>query len=189
LALGLGVALAAGAQSGAPAQNLSPTVAAVQKLADSVDRADVALQAKKIVEADGCGVSRVFTLRRPQRGGGVGIGSAVRAGHKDSIDDLVRDWSGPKPPTKEELQAHQKDLLQVARVLQAMAELAPFRSDIYLPRDNEKMAEDWRQVSAEFKTLTRALRDAIEKTEPAEARQVSVRLQRTCKSCHKLAGM
>jgi hypothetical protein len=163
-------------------------VAAGPNLADSLDRPDVALQAKKIVELDGCGVSRVFTLRRPQRGGGVGIGSAVRAGHRDSIDDLVRDWSGPKPPTKAELQAHQKDLLQVTRVLQAMAELAPFRSDIYLPRDNKEMAEEWRRVSAEFKTLTRALRDAVETTEPAQTRQVAVRLQRTCNTCHKLVG-
>jgi hypothetical protein len=189
LALGLGVALAGSAQPGAPEGGLSPTVAAVQKLADGVDRADVALQAKKIVEElDGCEVSRVFTLRRPRRGG-VGIGSAVKAGHRDSIDDLVRDWSGPRPPTKEELQAHRKDLLRVARVLQAMAELAPFRREIYVPKNDERRAADWRQVSAEFKTVSRALRDAIEKTDPAETHRVAVRLRRTCGACHKLVGL
>ncbi len=188
LAIGLGAALSASAQPGTPERNLSPTVAAVLKLSERLDRADVTLQAKKIVdEFDGCEVSRVFTLKKPRRGG-VGIGSAVKAGHKDSIEDLVRDWSGPRPPTKEELQTHQKDLLQVSRVLQAMAELAPFRRDIYVPKNNEKMAEDWRQVSAEFKTVTRALRDAIKKTEPAKTRQAAVQLQRTCSSCHKLVG-
>jgi hypothetical protein len=187
-ALGLGMALAASAQPGTPERDLSPTVAAVQKLADSLDRADVTVQAKKIVdEFDGCEVSRVFTLKRPRRGG-VGIGSAVKAGHKNSIEDLVRDWSGPKPPTKDELRTHQKDLLRVARVLQVMAELAPFRRDIYVPKNNEKIAEDWRQVSAEFKTVTRSLRDAIEKAEPAKTRQVAIRLQRTCSTCHKLVG-
>jgi hypothetical protein len=141
-----------------------------------------------VVEYDGCEISQVFTLKRPRRGG-LGIGSAVKAGHKDSIDDLVRGWSGPRPPTRDELETHQQDLLQVARVLQAMAELAPFRAQIYVPRDNKPMAESWQQVSAEFKVVTRALRDAIERTDPAETRRVAVRLQRTCSTCHKLIGV
>jgi hypothetical protein len=187
-ALGLGVALAASAQPETLGKNLSPTVAAVQKLADSVDQADVTVRAKKIVDdLDACEVSRVFTVTRPRRGG-VGIGSAVQAGHKDSIEDLVRDWSGPRPPTKDELQTHQKDLLQVARVLQAMAELAPFRKEIYVPANNEKMAKDWRKVSAEFKTVSRDLRDAIDKTDEVQTRRVAVRLQRTCNTCHQLVG-
>jgi hypothetical protein len=189
VALGLGAALAAAAQSGAPGGNLSPTVTAVRNLADTLERPDVSLRAKKIVEEyDGCEISQVFTLRRPRRGG-LGIGSAVKAGHKDSIDELVRDWSGPRPPTKDELETHQKDLLQVARVLQAMAELAPFRAQIYVPRNNEQMAASWRQVSVEFKVVTRALRDAIAKTDPVETRSVAVRLQRTCSACHKLIGL
>jgi hypothetical protein len=188
LALGLGVALAASAEPRPPERSLSPTVAAVKTLADNLDRADVALQAKKIVdELDACEVSRVFALTRPRRGG-VGIGSAVKAGHKDSIEDLIRDWSGARPPTKEELQTHQKDLLQVARVLQAMAEVAPFRVAIYVPENNANMAKDWRKVSAEFRMVTRALRDAIEKTDQAATRQVAVRLQRTCGACHSLVG-
>jgi hypothetical protein len=189
LTLGLGVALVASAQPGTPGSNLSPTIAAVKKLADSVDRPDVARQAKKLVdELDACEVSRVFVLTRPRRGGGLGIGSAVKAGHKDSIEDLVRDWSGPRPPTKEELQTHQDDLLRVARVVQAMAELAPFRRDIYVPANNEKMAAGWRQVSAEFKTVSRALREAIEKSDQAETRRAAVQLQQTCNNCHKLVG-
>ena len=65
---------------------------------ETLDRHGLGRRAKKIVdELDACEVSRVFTLKRPRRGG-VGIGSAVKAGHKDSIEDLVRDWSGPRPP-------------------------------------------------------------------------------------------
>jgi hypothetical protein len=163
-------------------------VAAVQKLADAVDRPDVSRRAKKLVEElDACEVSRVFGLTRPRRGG-VGIGSAVQAGHKDSIEELVRDWSGPRPPTKEELQTHRKDLQRVARVVQAMAELAPLRKDIYVPANNEKMAEDWRKVSAEFKTVSRALRYAIDKTDEGETQRAAVRLQQACDNCHKIVG-
>ena len=189
VAVGFGLGLVATAQQGTPGTNVNPTVAAVIKLADNLDRPDVSLQAKKMVEElDACAMSLVFTLKRP-RGGGVGIGSAVKAGHKDSIEDLVRNWSGPRPPTREELQTHRKDLLRAARVMQAMAELAPFRVHIYVPKQNEKQVVEWRKVSAEFKVVTRALRDGIEKTEPAETRKAAVRLQRTCSSCHQLVGL
>src|SRR5262245_11497600 len=147
LALSLGVGLVADAQTGPPPRKINPTVAAVLKLADNLEREDVCLQAKKIVEEmDACAISQVFTLRRP-RGGGPGIGSAVKAGHKDSIEDLVRNWSGSRPPTREELQTHRKDLVQVARVLQAMAEVAPFRVNIYVPKENKQKVEAWRKVS------------------------------------------
>jgi hypothetical protein len=183
----LGVGLVAAGQTGKPVEH-SPAVAAVLKLADNLEAPDVAIQAKKIVtEINPCGVSRVFTVRRPPRGG-VGIGSAVQAGHKDSIDDLVRDWAGARPPTLKELQTHRKDLLQVSRVLQAMAELAPHRVSEYVPQKDEKRAGEWRKVSAEFKAATRELRDAVEKTKPDETRKAAVRLKQTCVACHMLVG-
>jgi hypothetical protein len=165
----------------------SPAVAAVLKLANNVDEPDVADKAKKIVdEIDPCGISRVFTIRRPR--GGVGIGSAVKAGHRDSIEDLVQDWAGSRPPTLQELQTHQKDLLQVTRVLQAMAELAPHRWPNYVPQKEKGHIEEWRKVSAEFKAVTRDLREAVTATEPAETRKAAVRLNQTCAACHKVAG-
>ena len=183
--LGLGLALYAAAQP-AP-KPPRPAVAAILKLADDLDGKDVPLRARKIVEEhDSCSISQVFTLG--QRGG-AGVGSAVKAGHKDSIEDLVRNWSGSRPPTREELQTHQKDLLRVARVVQAMAEVAPFRVVIYVPKEDKKKAEEWRKVSADFKVVARAFRDGIEKAAPAEARKAAVRLQRTCSSCHQLVGL
>src|SRR5262249_3289178 len=151
------------------------SVAAVLRLADNLDRPDLASQAKKVVEeGDPCDISLVFTRKRPRGGGGVGIGSAVKAGHQDRIDHLVKNRSGPRPPTSEELQAHHQDLLRVARVVQAMAELAPFREKFYVSKTNEKKAAEWRKVSAEFKTVARAFRDAIESKEPTETRKAAV---------------
>lgn len=188
LAIGLVLALVGGAQPTAPPSGLSPTVAAVQSLADSLDQGDVARRARKIVEElNPCEVSRVFSLRRPRRGG-VGIGSAVKAGHRDSIEDLILDWSGRKPPTRDELQEHKKDLLRVARVLQSMAELAPYRRETYMPPNNDKMHANWQQLCAQFKTVSRDLHEAIDKGEEAQTRQVAVRLQLTCSYCHQLVG-
>ncbi len=79
--LGSGATLVANAQQETKDKDLSPTVAAVLKLAHCLDRPDVAVEAKRMVqELDACEMSRVFSVKRPRRGG-VGIGSAVKAGH------------------------------------------------------------------------------------------------------------
>jgi len=188
LLLGLGLGLLAVAQ---PAAQQKPrrAVDAILELSDNLDRPDVSARAKKIVEDyDSCDISSVFVARSSGRGG-AGIGSAVQAGHRDRIDALVQDWAGPRPPTRAELKAHRKDLLKVARVLQTMAELAPYRMPGFQPREKQQKAEQWRNVSAEFKSVTRELRDTIESRDPAEVRKTAIRLQRTCAACHQLVGV
>jgi hypothetical protein len=187
LVLGLGLGLVASAQPPTPERPVTPEVAAVLKLADNLEQKDVSLQAKRIVEeADPCEISRVFAKRDR---GGAGIGSAARAGHQDGISYLVQDWSGPQPPTREELQTHRKDLLQVARVTQAMAEVAPFRQRYVAGITSgrpEKVAAEWPRVTAEFKTRAREFREAVETSEPGEVRKAAVNLQCTCEACHNL---
>jgi squalene-hopene/tetraprenyl-beta-curcumene cyclase len=165
----------------------NPTVAAVVRLSDELDRPDVSARAKHLVDTlDICDVPLVFLQKRR---GGPGIGSAVQAGHKDSIDDLVNDWSGARPPTWRELQTHQQDLLQVARILQAMAELAPHRVHIYVSKKDEPRTRDWLRIAGEFKTVTRAFRHAIEEADPTVTRKAAVNLQKTCAACHTLVGV
>jgi hypothetical protein len=189
LVLGFGLALGAAAQPQAQKQEFRPAIVAILLLADNLHARDVAEHAKKIVDThDSCDISQVFTPRRNNRGG-PGIGSAVKAGHLDAISALVADWSGSKPPTQKELETHQTDLLKVARVLQAMAELAPYRGALVLPRGNEKKAEEWKAVSAQFKTVTRDLHHAIYQRDAAETRKVAVRLQQTCNACHVVVGL
>lgn len=187
LVCGLGITLFALAQ--APPGKHRPAVAAIVKLSDQLDKPDVAALAKKIVTThDSCEISHVFQIGKR---GGAGIGSAAKAGHHDSIAHLVNDWAGAKPPTRLELETHQDDLLRVARVLQAMAELAPFRGDL-LPmsaKSKEQVAEEWRKVTAEFKTVTRELRDAIDAIDPSATRKAAVRLQKTCTACHLVVGI
>lgn len=185
VALGVGVGVAANAQSSRPPRK-SPTVIAILKLADTLETADLPARAKQIVEElDVCEMPLVF---RDRQRGGAGIGSAAQAGHPDSIEGLVRDWSGAKPPTKQELTAHRADLTRTARTLQVLAELAPHRVHIYVNKDDARRTERWYQVSADFKAVTKDLRAAIESTEPVETRKAAVRLQQTCNGCHNVAG-
>jgi hypothetical protein len=189
-ALCLTLVLVATAQQATPTDQLRPAVAAILKLSNNLNATDVSAQAKKIVEDyDSCDISQVFIHKGPRRGG-LGIGTAVKAGYTDSIGALVRDWAGPRPPTKAVLQAHQKDLLQVARVLQAMAELAPFRNPFAaVANAKDRKTDEWRKVAADFKVVTRRFRDSIQEGEPTTVRKVAVRLEKTCNACHALVGL
>src|SRR5262249_8465875 len=121
------------------------------------------------------------------RRGGAGIGCAAESPNADSIDRLVRRWAGNKPPTKKELQEHQADLLRAARVLQAMAELAPFRQPAYDKGD--KRIEEWRQVAGDFKAVPWELRQGIQQADAVQVRDTALKLNQTCNRCHNLVGI
>jgi hypothetical protein len=151
-------------------------------LADNLKAMDVSCRAETIVKKyDSCDISTIFTIRRR---GGAGIGTAAETAATNSIDHLVRRWSGKKPPTAQELKAHQTDLLRVARVLQAMAELAPHRVPGY--KEGDKRIGEWLKISADFKTVTRELREGIEQLDAAGVGKTSLKLQQTCNQCHTM---
>jgi hypothetical protein len=190
MALVLGLALAASAQPGQPTQpaapkkKLRPAVAAVVELADKLDRVDVPpLAAKLVKEHDACDFSLVFSRW------GAGIGSAVHAGHQDAIVALVKDWCGPRPPTRKELQDHRADLMRVARVMQVMAEVAPHRLEFYVSEKDTENAKEWRQRALEFGNAARDLEKAIAKTNAAATLKMALRVQDACRGCHKVVGI
>jgi hypothetical protein len=157
--------------------------AAILKLADNLEGRDVAEQAKQIVKQhDSCDISSVFRLKRQ---GGLGIGKAVEANRPDGIDRLVLDFSRRKNTTEAELEQYRDDYLRVARVMQAMAELAPYRGAPFT-RNNPERVQEWAKVSVEFKQKTAAFRRAIEEADPKQVRTTAVSLEQTCCACHNL---
>jgi hypothetical protein len=179
--LSLGVVVA---QTPQPTPRKNPAVTAVVELADKLDRVDAAFHAKLLVQQhDACDFSRVFAHR------GAGIGSAVRAGHKDAIEFLVKDWAGPRPPTEQELTEHRADLLRVARVMRVMAELAPHRIDFYVGAKDEPRRKEWQRVTGEFKTVSRKLEKAIGSGDAARTRKAALRVNQVCNACHKIVGI
>src|SRR5262245_50489810 len=184
LALGLAAALVAGAQ---PTVRKIPVVIEIVKLADTLEQGNVSARGKKIIDTfDACDMPMIFRLKER---GGAGIGSAVQAGHKNSIDDLVRDWAGRKPPTQPELDAHRMDLVRTARVLQTLTEMAPHRVDIYIPKNDEKRKEQWFKVAADFKVVTGEFREALEQADVTRTRNIAVKLHKTCMACHQVVGV
>jgi hypothetical protein len=185
LALVLGLGMAA-TQSAQAKGYTNPAVVAITTLADNLDRPGLSLRAKFIVDNfDSCDISTIF---RPYKNGGAGIGSAVNAGHVNSIQNLVQHWSGPKPPTQEELVTHRHDLLKVARVLKVMSELAPLRLALVVPKNDAKRIEAMHKVTGEFKAVAIELHDAIKLAEPQATRKAAITLNQVCQNCHQVAG-
>jgi hypothetical protein len=179
LGLGLGVLLAEPPPDNARQQ----AQAAILRLSDNLEGRDVGERAKQIVQQhDSCDISSVFRLKRQ---GGLGIGKAAEANHPDGIERLVLDMSRRKTTTEAELEQHRDDYLRVAKVMQAMAELAPYRGAPFT-RQNPERVQAWQKVSAEFKQKTAAFRRAVEETDPKGVRTTALSLEQTCCACHVL---
>ena len=157
--------------------------AAIVKLSDNLEAKDVGERAKQIVEQyDSCDISSVF---RRQRGGGLGIGKATEANHPDSVEGLIADFSRRKTTTEAELEQYRDDYVRVAKVMLAMAELAPYRGAPFT-RGDPKRVQVWEEVSAEFRQKTAAFRRAVEDTDPKRVRTTAQSLEETCCACHVL---
>src|SRR5262245_3265498 len=151
-------------------------------LSDNLNDPDVAIMARNIVsDHDSEDISSVFAMREQR--GGLGIGSLVKAGHRDSIERLILDYAR-KAPSKEELDTYQTDLDRTARVLQAMSELAPHRNP-YIGKDTRQNLE-WQRVAADVKFKTAEFREAIKCKEPERVRKAAQNLNHTCCDCHSL---
>src|SRR5262249_50684213 len=132
LGLGWGVLLA----EPPPPNPRTLAQAAILKLSDNLETDDVGERARQIVHHDAsCDISSVFRLKRS---GGLGIGKAAEANHTDSIERLVLDFSRRKTTTEAELEQYRDDYLRVAKVMQAMAELAPYRGAPFTPQEPER---------------------------------------------------
>jgi hypothetical protein len=159
------------------------TQAAIVKLSDNLEARDVGERAKRIVEQyDSCDISSVFRLKRS---GGLGIGKAAEANHVNSVERLVLDFSRKKTTTEAELEQYRDDYVRVAKVMQAMAELAPYRGPPFT-RGVPERVKAWENVSAEFKQKTAAFRRAVEDTDPKRVRTTAQSLEETCCACHVL---
>jgi len=155
--------------------------AAIVNLSDRLDASNTSEMAKKIVaEHQSPDISSIFA---PRHRGGLGIGMATKAGHRDSIDALIRDFAHKKTTTEAELEEYYSDYLRVAKVMQAMAELAPYRASQFV-RDNQDRMIEWQKTALDFKQKTAAFRKAIEEKDPKKVRMTALDLHHTCCDCH-----
>jgi hypothetical protein len=190
LAVGVvGVSLGFGARGigqSDPAERAKQTAAqnAILRLTERLQDKEVSELAKQIVQEHASeDISSVFTLKSR---GGLGIGKLTEvAGTQDGIERLVQKLRARKTITEAEIEKYSADYLRVARVLQAMAELAPHRASERVRKD-ERRAKEWAEVSHEFKVRTAEFRQAVEEKDPKKLRLAARALNDTCCHCHGL---
>jgi hypothetical protein len=135
----------------------------IEKIAKDLAAKDVPERAKLIVKQhDSCDISSVFKMKRH---GGFGIGKLTELGYQDSVEHFVINVGKRKTTTESDLEKYQADFLRVATMMQAMAELAPYRAPPHVKND-EKQTKKWAEVANDFKSKTAAFRKAIEEKDP-----------------------
>jgi hypothetical protein len=182
LAVAGSLAVAADPPANNPAKLAQADIVA---LSQNLNAPDVADRARKIVQThDSCDISTIFTMKTR---GGHGIGaSAEELKHRDSIEHWVIHLSRSKTMTEALLEKYQADYVRTAKVLQAMAELAPFRAPPQVEK-HPTQSKEWKKVTTEFKADTAAFRAAIEEKDPKKLRFAAQKLHHSCCNCHSLA--
>lgn len=158
---------------------------AILKLGDSLDAKDVADQARKIVKEHASeDISSVFKMRTK---GGLGIGKLTEVESTgDGVERLIMKLRARRTISEAEIEKYSADYLRVAKIMQAMAELAPFRAPLVVQR-NAKQSQEWREVATEFKDGALAFRKAVDERDPKKLRLAALKMNDTCCHCHELA--
>ena len=156
----------------------------ILRLGDNVDAKDVAERAQRIVQShDSDDISSVFMLRNQ---GGLGIGKLTEIeAIPDGIGRLMQRLRNRKTITEAEIDKYSTDYLRVAKVMQAMAELAPYRANERVLK-SAKLSEEWREVAKEFKEGAAEFRKAVDEKDPKKLRLAASAMQNTCCHCHGL---
>jgi hypothetical protein len=178
LTLGLGLAML---PADPPPDREKLAQAAIVKLSEHLDANDVPDQAKKIVHDFAS--DEISSIFRKKDQGGLGIGSAAEVIHQDGIERMIRDLSRRKTISEAELEKYQVDYVRVAKVMQAMAQLAPYRANERIKKDDKRL-QQWLQTASDFQRKTGDFRKAVEDRDPKKVRLTAFELNHTCCDCH-----
>jgi len=184
LGLAVGAALVVGV---VVAQNPNPAVVAARKDVLDVTKAvedgkgDKAIQAKaKAIKAKGIDLDDLMAVYKTRRKGGLGFGAkpADDSGIEKKIAELQRNARGPAPAA---LKKDSEDLVKMAHVTQAMAEIT--RPHFAKPM-NGKGKKDWDNWLDDQEKASKDLIAAVRAMNPKAVAQAAKKLQDSCTECH-----
>ena len=130
-------------------------------------------------------IEATMKLMKPKSKGGISIGKLVGAGHKDSIELLIRDYCTNKPPTKREVTDCNEDLVKAAQVTAIIAQMTPS----WKPAKDQpggKTKAKWMELSDEMKKYSGELIKAAKAKDEKAVVDVSKKLNNSCAECHKI---
>src|SRR5262249_2453440 len=119
-------------------------------------------------------------LLKPKNKGGIGIGRLIGAGHKDSIELLIRDYA-IRGPTRTEVIDYGDEIVKAGRITLAIAEMTPH----WAPRDAQMKAK-WQAQSAEMRQTALDFVVAAQSRDHEKISTTAKRLNESCAVCHKM---
>jgi len=154
---------------------------AVNKLIGSLDDKDVTRQAQAVAKAND--IERVMRSFKMRKDGGMGVGARGVAGLKDGIELAILDLA-KKAPDAATLKANQADLVKMAQVTQAVAEInAHYPVPPPKPGKGAK-ASDYKKWNDDMRAGAKDLADAIKGGNPAQVEAAARKVTASCNSCH-----
>jgi hypothetical protein len=135
-------------------------------------------------------IEATMKLMKPKSKGGISIGKLVSAGHKDSIELLIRDyaigeWAGAKGPTKKEVTDCNADLVKAAQVTAIIAQMTP----TWTPgkaQPGGKTPEKWKSLTEDMKKYSVEFLKAAKDKDEKKVGEVAKKLNNSCAECHKI---
>jgi hypothetical protein len=126
-------------------------------------------------------------LMKPKSKNGISIGKLVSAGHKDSIELLIRDYAinDRNGPTKKEVTNYNDDLIRAIKVVAAIAEMTPSWAPTKdLPGGKTKAK--WKSLTEDMKKGSADLLAAIKAKDDKAVATSARKLNESCADCHKI---
>ena len=152
---------------------------AVKKLAGNLDAKDVDKQAAAIAQKHD--IEYVMHQFKPRNKGGLGIGAAPIPGVKDSIELAIIDFSGKKGIDPNVLKQNQADLVKMAQVTRAIAEINQHNK---VPPGKANPGK-WKTYNNDMKASAKDLEDAAKAGDPMKFKAAATKLNASCTGCHE----
>ena len=180
-ALLLGVALLSAPARGRDddEKEIKQAAEAVKKLAGNLDAKNVEQQAAAIAKAND--IEHVMHQFKPRNKGGMGIGAAPIPGMKDSIELAIIDFSGKKAPDAATIKQNQADLIKMAEITQAIAEI----NQHYKAPPGKAAPQKWKTYTNDMKAGAKDLTDAAKAGDAMKFKAAANKLNASCTGCHE----
>jgi hypothetical protein len=154
----------------------------VLKLVGGLDKPGVEDQAKAIAKANE--IERVMRQFKTRKDGGMGVGAngpkilGMPDGYELAIIAMAK-----KSPSAADLKANQEDLLKMAQVSQAIAEIN-YNYKVPKPKKPGVVPANYKQWNDEMKASSKELADAIKASDPKKVEAAATKLTAACNNCH-----
>ena len=121
----------------------------------------------------------------PMKAGGIGVGPKGSDIKPDAIELKLIALGNPKKlMPKADLASQKADLLKMAEITSAIAEITPN----YAPKKDEpgKAIKDWLKFSEDMKKQSKDLVGAVKSGDPKMVQKASLTLNSSCNACHTM---